>query len=247
MLKYLKIKLMIIFLYNKNISLFLIFVNMESDIINEQYAGHNRSMNLRILNEISKSICKIKRKIYLGTGFFLKIEKKINPLYMLVTAHHVISYRFVEEKITIKINAGFGNIEQEIKLDDKERKIICLKEYDITAIEIIDQDNLKNKVKFLNYEKCKKFEDYINADIFIMHHPRGEDIHCNSGKIVVIKGGGDFLFEHNLETDEGSSGSPILLMRSEEPKVIGVHISAVLKNPNNVGTFINILAKELED
>lgn len=69
--------------------------------INEAFYFHSKkhakSMKLKTLNEVEKSLCKIHINNEQGTGFFLLINaSKEEKLYMLVTAFHVI------EKSTIK-------------------------------------------------------------------------------------------------------------------------------------------------
>ena len=223
---------------------------MESNRIEEQATGHAKSMKLRILNEVAESLCKIKRKGSNGSGFFLKIEDIDKILYFLVTASHVLSNLTNEE--SIEIDNDMINIKQSILLKNNERIIEIFKEQDLIAIEIIDKDNLKGKIRFLNYDtECKKerYIKYLNIDAFILHYPNGEDLECSSGKIIKIQEPKKFEFQHTLETDKGSSGAPILLFekQNEEPKVIGVHTSALVDIKNNVGTFIDVLIDKLKD
>ena len=58
----------------------------------------------------------------------------------------------------------------------------------------------------------------------------------------------DRSFQHTLDTEQGSSGSPILLIDNEidNPKVMGVHTSAVTTSINNNGIFINVLTRALK-
>ena len=237
-------------------------INKNLKEVNRKYLqfDHAKSVKLKILNEVAKSLCQIKIKNRpKGTGFFLKINSKNTP-YMLVTAHHVIRYWLADRNNTeIEIVTDVGNIKQNIKLDAKERKMIFLDNrneserknfYDITAIEIIKEDNLKDKVKFLEYDvNCGKinYSEYIDKDTFILHHPNGvEELAFSSGKITKINPG--LQFEHSLDTEKGSSGSPILLIENENnnPKVIGIHTSAAFSNNYiNNGYFISALIGEL--
>ena len=227
---------------------------------------HAKSVKLKTLNELSKSLCKIKLNSANGTGFFLKINTNNKPLNMLVTAHHVVSYRLAEAKANIVIILDDENSKekksQKIKLDVNKRKMIFLAEeadknklikkeyFDLSAIEIIDKDNLKDKVNFLEYDlNCKKgnYNNYLK-DAFILHHPYGvEDLKFSSGNIVVINDS-KRSFEHTLDTNEGSSGSPIFLIDNENdnPKVIAVHTSAKTVDKNNIGIFIDALIQGLK-
>ena len=222
---------------------------MEISKINEKNTGHAKSMKLKSLIEISKSICKIQKYDSFGTGFFTSLNDKGH--LFLVTAFHVIPYPMIEKKKTIEIICDAENIKREIILDPKQRKYFYSSKKDITIIEIIVQDHLIDKVKSLELDincKLSTYGDYLNKDIFIMHHPKGEDLECNSGKIVMIKEPNIYEFQHTLDTMEGSSGSPILLFekQNEKPKVIGIHTSACIGNKNNIGVFIDALNNILE-
>ena len=212
----------------------------------------NDNIKLNSINEISKSICKIIIGDSNSTGFFLKIQYDLNPKYMLVTAHHVIPYPLVEDNKTIEIITDIDNKKQEIILDSIKRKIYCLKNHDITAIQILNEDNLLNKVKFLVFDKnCEtiQYKKNLNIEAFIFHHPNNNELKFNRGRIIKVKYPKEFEFEHNLSTNAGSSGSPILIFEkpNEEPKVIGVHTSAIEGENNNVGTFINVLIEAIID
>lgn len=240
--------------------------NAKKKVLDTKYIqfDHAKSVKLKTLNEVAKSLCQIKIKDKKnGTGFFLKINTSNNTLYMLVTAHHVVRYPYGDKKLEIEIITDVGNIKRKIKLDKNERKMIFLgkkesnnnsekETYDISGIEIIGKDNLKDKVKFLDYDlNCRKknYSNYKGKDTFILHHPNGiEDLTFSSGKILEIKE--HRSFSHSLDTDQGSSGSPILLIdnESDNPKVIAIHTSAdTSTNDTNIGLFINVLTRKLNE
>ena len=66
------------------------------------------------LNEIRKSICKIKRdENNFATGFFLRTKYNEKHIYMLVTAFHEIPYTIIENQDKkIEIITDFENIKQ---------------------------------------------------------------------------------------------------------------------------------------
>ena len=223
---------------------------------------HAKSMKLNILNEVSKSLCKIYIEIInsRGTGFFLLINvSKEEKLYMLVTVFHVI--KTIKNKNDIKIIIDNGNKEFNINMKRHKGIIVYDDEKDIIGIEIKEEDNIKNNVKFLNYEflnydiNCKEnqenqenqYKNYLGKDVFILHHPLFRDLECNSGKILTFTEDVQYYeFHHNLDTDEGSSGAPILLFENnnEGPKVIGVHKcfpTGQIEYKSNIGNFIGIL------
>ena len=129
-----------------------------------------------------------------------------------------------------------------------------MKEEDITAIQIIESDALMNKIrneiKFLDYDvncKEKTYDEYLFRDIYTLHHPNGLEMECTSGMINEVRKPKEFEFEHNLDTNIGSSGAPILLLDklNENPKVIGVHTSTFKEKTSNIGTFINVLIENV--
>jgi hypothetical protein len=70
---------------------------------------HAKSMKLKTLNEVSKSLCKIyiEKINSRGTGFFLLINvSKEEKLYMLVTAFHVINFSAFYQ-IVVTMGIGF--------------------------------------------------------------------------------------------------------------------------------------------
>ena len=209
------------------------------------------------LNEIKKSICKIKRgENNVATGFFLRTKYNGSYIYMLVTAYHEIPYELIEStKTKIEIIIDFKNIKQEIILDNNERKILCLKKENITAIEILDKDIIRKEVKFLKYDKkCTKhqIQNYSNIETFIFHHANGENLQCNKGKILEVGSPLEYEFKHNMYTQKGSSGSPILYFKKSIKKpnprlrVIGVHTSCDPITKTNIGTFIYKLTGEIK-
>ena len=83
---------------------------------------------------------------------------------------------------------------------------------------------------------------YKDADVFSIEHPCGEDAECASGKIIKIY---DYEFDHNIPTDNGSSGCPILLWTKNINfvKIIGIQKNSYPKQEINGGTFIGEIIK----
>ena len=224
--------------------------NFDYQIVNEQNTGHAKKIPLETYNQVSKSICKIFVNSVegdkTGTGFFLKYqkEKKIN---FVITNCHIISQKLINLKYSIIIITKNG-YEQIIELDDKKRFIICLEApIDITAIEILDKDELYNGIEFLSYDLNYEegYRQYLKSDVFSLEHPLGKDAECASGKIIKINNNREFEFEHTIDTDYGSSGSPIIL--AGNTRVIGIHKANNKTNNNNLGTFIGILLQKISE
>ena len=118
----------------------------------------------KIIEQMEKSICKLKIGEMQGTGFFCKIPY-IDKL-VLITNNHIINENVNEIKIKIKEEnkSRIININDRIKYFNKE--------YDITIIELKDSeinnyleldDNLIDDI-INNYNKN---EEYIDETIYI--------------------------------------------------------------------------------
>ena len=198
------------------------------------------------IKEFGKSLCKIIIGNIVGSGFFMKSKFKNNykkKARLLITNCHVISDDMINSKQYIEIEIEYNNEKREIQLNNEQRFIKCFpKPIDITIIEILEIDNLENKVKYLkrDYLHDEGYEKYLSKDIYIFHHPKGEDAVCSRGKILSID---DYTFTHNAFTNNGSSGSAIIL--ADSFKIIGIHCKKNKKNNINYGVFINEIIDEL--
>ena len=72
---------------------------------------------------------------------------------------------------------------------------------------------------------------------FSIEHPYGKGAACASGIITDIY---EYEFDHNISTDKGSSGCPIILLNKNINliQVIGIHKAGDKKHNINGGTFI---------
>ena len=85
------------------------------------------------------------------------------------------------------------------------------------------------------------YSQYINLDVISIGYPSGDELASGSGKIINIK---DFEFEHNVSTEEGSLGSPIILLNTL--KIIGIHKFGDLQKYVNVVIFIAKILDEID-
>jgi V8-like Glu-specific endopeptidase len=131
---------------------------------------------------------------------------------------------------------------REIKINKARKKYTNI-ELDITFIEIKPNiDNINNFMELdndINKDNNILELDYEKKSIYILHYPKGE--------LSVSYGLIDYLEEakklyHCCNTEEGSSGSPILSLKTY--KVIGIHHSG--NNNRNVGTFIKYALGEFK-
>ena len=213
----------------------------------EKFKDDHKYIQLDIQNEIAKSICKIiikikgkKDNVY-GTGFFMNIS---DSLHYLITNYHVINENIKNENIEIEI---YNKKKMKLNLNNRNIKYFP-RPKDITLIEINNYDDIYNYIKFLNYDMNYKkgYNIYKDIDIFSVHHPYGKPVACGSGKIINID---NYEFVHNIPTDNGSSGCPILLLNNNINliQVIGIHKEANITKNINRGTFIGEIFNDISD
>ena len=202
----------------------------------EVYTGH-KPVPLNIANKTLKSICKIiiktNKGYAYGTGFFMNIS---DSKKYLITNYHIINPNVINNNIIIEIHNN-----KKMKLNINNRDIQYFPEpKDITIIEMKNYDDIYNDIEFLYYDTNyiqTGYNIYKEVDVFSIEHPLGDNAACASGKIKNIDG---FEFAHNISTDNGSSGCPIILLNNNINliKVIGIHKEGDKLKNLNYGTFI---------
>ena len=188
-----------------------------------------------ILEQMINCICKIKIREASGTGFFCKIPLgKNESLNVLMTNYHILDEKYYEDNKEIHL---LLNDEREAFAIDllTERKTYFNKEYDITIIELKEEDGIKNFLELddnLFKEKEKVF--YEDKSIYVLQYPYGRNACVSYGLLINIEKND---IKHTCSTENGSSGSPILNL--ENNKVIAIHKGAGLSDFNfNKGTFL---------
>ena len=196
---------------------------------------------------VSKSICKIKIVNKSGTGFLIKLKKNKIPFYCLMTCEHVIEKEYCNSQTTIDFDLSF-NYEREkrkISLNKGKRYIkdfLNLK-IDGIIIEILPSDEIPQEY-FLspNLDYINGYQQFIHKKIFILQYPKNNDLSYSEG--IIESNLKDFEFIHKASTDQGSSGSPIFLDKTEE--VIGIHKGGNKKKYKNYGKYIGPIINDLE-
>ena len=211
-------------------------------MIKEELGMGHRPVPLRISNKLSKSICKItfinneNQKIY-GTGFFMLYKS----LKCLISVYHIINENIKNKSIEIEIY----NNNKKYNLELKSRFIKFFKQpKDIAIVEIKESDGIKD-VEYLNYDLNYKkggYSRYKGMEVLSLEYPLGKELADGSGEIINIDG---YEFEHNIHTEQGSSGSPIILFNLLN--VIGIHKYGDLEKRINVGTFIGEIFDEIKN
>lgn len=191
------------------------------------------------------------RGICSGTGFFIKFKDPEIPYqfkYFLMTCEHVIQKEiFEQDRFKFNIKYNFEKNSRTFLLDRKERFI---KEYksdydlDITIVEM-KQGEIPN-ILFL--EPDYSLNEYNKKQLFgkkiIIHqYPLGLEQSESEGRIVKIY---DKIINYTASTENGSSGSPILLEKQEG--VIGIHFNGRRKFEDyNYGNFIFDVYKDVQN
>ena len=223
----------------------------EKDFINQMMTDDSE-MHIPDKNDIkSKATVKIKLSEGKGTGFFIKLERNKKPFYCLMTNQHVISPEIINNKEIISIYDNEEKLITEIKLDPKERIIICffeLLKLDVALVEIIPKDYINNQIYFLlpyiNNSDINHYQ-FIRRDIEIIQYPEGCGQFFSNGKICGIYPNNDNIFIHNSNTKYGSSGGPIFL--SGDQRVFAIHKGVYIEIKENAGIFIDSIIEYIKN
>ena len=203
------------------------------------------SISIEKLDKISEQTKKCICKVYgnnTGTGFFCKIKYKDELIPVMITNYHIIDDYFLEEKRQLKISI---NDKLQFLTINKKNKIYSSlqKEYDIIIIKI-EEDEITNYLEIDENIFTKDSENlYTNESIYILHYPQ-------AGKASVSFGYGiekinDFDIKHLCNTENGSSGGPIINLQNN--KIIGIHKAFIKRGGKkfNIGTFLTFPLNEL--
>jgi len=97
----------------------------------------------KILEQLRKCICKIKLKGEYGTGFFCKIPFGKETMKVLMTNEHVLKEKNLKENKKLNL---LLNDEKEVLIINLEieRKSYFNKDYDVTLIELKEEDKIKD-------------------------------------------------------------------------------------------------------
>jgi len=247
--------------FDENESIYILFENEETKIkkLNEiLYEEENIVKEISIKKhggpihktEINKlfikgmqTMCKIlvKKGNYSGngTGFFCKIRHpNINLGTVLLTNNHVLDSDFLKEGNIIEYEYN-NNIIKNLNLT-KERRFYTNKELDYTCIEIFESDNIDNFFEIDENIINEDYESLKNSEIFILQYPKGDEISFSQGQILNIN---EKIIIHSASTEEGSSGSPIILRNNQyNYKIMGVHFGGNKdRNQNYACPFSQII------
>ena len=166
-----------------------------------------------------------------GTGFFCELQLQNNTMKVLLTCNHVLTENLIKNNSTIT----FKHQDTIKNLKINEKRFVCTnEELDYTCIQILNEDKLSDYFEIDTDINKNPNEIYYNELFAIYQCPEGNDVSLSEGKIEEFKSDG--VIWHNISTDKGSSGGPLIL--SKNLKVVGIH-RGELKNELNNAIFIN--------
>ena len=153
----------------------------------------------------------------------------------LMTCYHVINPYLEYQNIIIEIH---NKKTMNLKFDNRFTKYLGLPK-DIAMIEIKESDEIFDDIEFLDYDSnyTKGYSIYKDQYVFTIEHPLGNSASTAGGTILAV---GDCEFIHDISTDHGSSGCPIILSNDNINliQVIGIHKEGYEGLQLNGGTFI---------
>ena len=186
-----------------------------------------------ILNQMKNSICKIKINNTNGTGFFCTINYKNRKINFLMTNYHVLDENYYAENNELNL---FINDDKDVKILNLKikRKTYFNKKYDLTMIELKEDDNINHFLELddnLFKNEIKAF--YKDISIYVIQYPLGNNATVSYG---LSNGINNYEINHTCSTEHGSSGSPILNLSNH--KVIGIHKQKSKNFNYNIGTCL---------
>ena len=197
----------------------------------------------KYLEQLKKSVCKLKINKSYGTGVLLKIQKGNDLICGLITCEHVIEQKFIENKSFIEIYLDIKDNYHTIKIQlDEDKRFIRNFRYlnlDITLVQILSEEIKENYFLELN---CYPNDYLKDSMIYIFQFPQGQnELSYSTGKFLSKET--SYRFKHSASTEHGSSGGPIFIFK-DKLYLIGIHKGG-LKN-NNYGDFISPVFNSLK-
>ena len=195
--------------------------------------------NMKRYFEKEDAVCKLITGNGTGTGFFCKFIINNKPMKALFTNNHVLKEDLIKNNSNILIR--HNDEIKEIKLTSNRFKFTN-EEYDYTCIQIFDNESYNDFFEIDDNINCNNPDhQYRNKLCVLFQFPGEEDLSFGEG---IIKGIiNDYQIIHNITSDKGSSGSPIVL--SDNLKVIGIHRGSF--NDSNQGIFFNFILKDIQN
>ena len=193
----------------------------------------------KILQQMKKCVCKIKKEKQKGSGFFATFPYKSTFKNVLITNEHILNKDDLKVGKILKVSINNEEEYKEIEMDGK-RLILVNEEKDLTIIEIRKKDKINNYLEIDERYNLNNIEErYKNESLYVLNYPKGKDIVVSYGLLNKMENEDIY---HLCSTEGGSSGSPILSLDSL--KLIGIHRGFSKPNKCNIGLFIRYAIDE---
>ena len=231
-------------------------LNLNFSLVNEAKVRLGDYLNKRnseiFFEKAEKSICEIITKNLYGSGFFCKIKypnkSNENEIYCLITNHHVITKATLMNKENIEIIFNYKYLKISLNL---YRRIWTNEEIDFTCIEILEEDNIIDKINPFEiddncYDLNYNLKEYENRGIAIPKKIINEEIELSTGIFYFIENEKfKDIFFHDCNTEPGFSGGPIILINNT--KIIGIHKGYEKNNKKNVGIYFKEIIEYINE
>ena len=173
-----------------------------------------------------------------GARFFCNISNSWHPMKVFMTNNHVLNREDISIGKKIKFTINNDKINYEIQIDEA-RKIYTDEKYDITIIEIKENDKLE-EISFFDIDERIFNENFNktfkNMQIYILHYPKGNKLEYSIGLIQGINED-NYTIRHLCDNSSGSSGGAII--NTINFQVIGIHKGGSEGAKNyNLGTLL---------
>ena len=198
---------------------------------------------MKIYQQMTNCICKVKSNQKIGTGFFCKIPyQNNNKINVLITSYQIINEDYLKYNNQITLLLGDYN-QQKLIFLNPGRNIYYNREYNTTIIELNESDYINNFIElddnlFRNDLKTL----YQSESIYTLYYVNGGKSLVSYGILNQIN---NYNIKHSCEIQSGADGAPLLNLTNN--KLIGISLETkddfyynkgiVLKYP--IEEFIN--------
>ena len=196
----------------------------------------------KILEQMTKSICKVKNNEIIGTGFFCQIPFINNSkMNVLITSYQIIDDYYLNQNN--KINIFINNNELKVINLTPDRKIFSTKNFNATIIEIKDSDNINNFLELdENIFRNDTIDYYQFQSIYILQYLFSGSTCVSYGILNKLN---ELNIEHTCFYESGSNGAPILNLSNN--KVIGISLDSIKNNNFNSGIILKYAVEEFKN
>ena len=149
----------------------------------------------KIIEQMKLKVCKILLENGNGTGFFCKIKFSNNKIIpVLIASNHVINESILENENN-KIYYSTYNQKESKYIQLNDRMKYTNKDYDITIIEIKENDNISENMYF-DIELNNNNIIYCKTSIYVLHYPNEKNISVSYGILNEIYDYKEYEFQH---------------------------------------------------